>query len=225
MKKIIALLFLTTTLGFSQQTIKKDLGNFNELKIFNGLNVYLIKSKKPSIEIIGDKADEVQLKNVNGKLKIFMRFPETFNAKDVAKITIYYNNNLQVIDVNEGAYVGSDTIIKQHQIDLKAQEGAAIDLILDVEFLEIKTVTGSNIIVEGKATHQNIEATTGATYEAFDLKTTNSTVLAASGAEVELTVSNHLDARVRFGGAIFYKGKPTHIKKKKIIGGTIKSND
>jgi len=34
-----------------------------------------------------------------------------------------------------------------------------------------------------------------------------------------------LDAKVRFGGTVFYKGKPKDIKTKKIIGGTIKSVD
>lgn len=225
MKKILALILFASTIGFSQEIILKDLGNFDEIKLFNGLRVILQKSSTNSIEITGYKADEVVIKNVNGRLKISMRFPETFNAKDVDKIILNYTNNLSVIDVNEGASVESDAVIKQHQIDLKTQEGAVIDLTLDVEFLEIKTVTGGNIMVEGKATNQTIEATTGGLYDAYDLKTDNTTVLAASGAEVEVTVAKHLDARVRFGGSIFYKGKPTHIKKKKIIGGTIVSKD
>ena len=225
MKKIVALVLLVTTIGFAQETIKKDLGSFDEIKVFNGLNVTLKKDTKNSIEITGYKADEVMIKNMNGRLKLSMQFPETFNAKDVEKIVIHYSNNLSVLDANEGSYIGSNETIKQEQIDLKTQEGAIIDLDIDIQFLEIKSVTGGTIIVSGTAKNQNIEATTGGSYKAYDLTAVNTTALAASGALVRVKTSELLDARVRFGGTIYYKGNPKEVKKKKIIGGIIQSKD
>lgn len=224
MKKIVALVFLVSTIGFSQETIKRDLGSFDEIKVFNGLYVTIKRDSKPSIEITGEKSGEVVVKNVNGRLKLSMRFPETFNSSD-AKVTIYYSEDISVIDVNEGSYVGSDETISQQHIELKTQEGAIIDLEVDVKYLEAKSITGGTIIVSGKSENQTIEATAGGNYKAYDLKSNYTTVIASSGALARVSVSEFLDAKVRFGGTVYYKGNPKEVKSKKIIGGTIKARD
>ncbi len=223
-KIIIAFVLLVSTIGFSQEKIERELGTFDKIKVFNGLNVTLKKDSKSSIEITGKKADEVVLKNVNGKLKLSMRFPKTFSSKD-AEVTIYYSDDISVIDVNEGSYLGSENTIKQQYIELKTQEGAIIDLDVNVKYLESKPVTGGTIIVSGKAESQTVEATTGGTYKAYDLQSNHSTIVASSGALARVTVLEFLDAKVRFGGTVYYKGNPKEIKKKIIIGGTIKVRD
>lgn len=223
-KIIVTFVLLVSTIGFSQETIKREIGGFDEIKVFNGLNVTIKKAENRSVEITGKKADEVVIKNVNGRLKLSMRFPETFNSKD-AEVTIFYTDDISVIDVNEGSYLGSDTTINQQHIELKSQEGAIIDLELDVKYLESKSITGGTIIVSGKAENQTIETTTGGNYKAYDLESIHTTVVASSGALARVTVSEFLDAKVRFGGTVYYKGNPKEVKKKKIIGGTIKVRD
>ena len=223
-KIIIAFVLLVSTVGFSQEKIERELGSFDEIKVFNGLNVTLKNATYTSAVITGQKADEVLIKNVNGRLKLSMNFPETFNSKD-AKVTIFYSDDISVIDVNEGSYVDSENTLKQEHIELKVQEGAIIDLDIDVKYLESKSVTGGTIIVSGKAESQTVEATTGGNYKAYDLQSNHSTIVASSGALVRVTVSEFLDAKVRLGGTIYYKGNPKEVKSKKIIGGTIKSKD
>tara|TARA_B110000967_G_C18890315_1_gene566876 strand:- start:576 stop:1250 length:675 start_codon:yes stop_codon:yes gene_type:complete len=224
MKKLLALLLLVTTTIFAQKTVERELGSFNEVKIFNGLNVTLKKETNSSIKITGKKAEEVVVKNVNGKLKLSMRFPETFNS-DEAEVTIHYSENLSVIDVNEGSYVTADTILKQQHVELRAQEGAVIDLDIEVKYLEVKSVTGASIVLSGMAENQNIEATTGGSYKAYGLKSNYATIISATGSFVRVSVSELLDAKVRLGGTVYYKGNPKDVKEKKIIGGTIKSKD
>lgn len=223
MKKLALLFLLVSTVSFSQ-TIEAELGTFDELKVFNGLYVTLKKADSPSIEISGDKAQEVVYKNVNGRLKLSMRFLQTFNAYE-AQVTIFYTDDLKLIDVNEGSLVSSIEKITQQNIELKAQEGATIDLELDVKFLTIRSVTGGKILLKGKAENQDIEANTGGVYKAYGLKTSHTTITSSSGAYAEVTVSEVLDAKIRFGGTVYYKGSPGEVKKEKIIGGTIKSKD
>jgi hypothetical protein len=224
MKKILALLLLVTTTIFAQKTVERELGSFDEIKVFNGLNVTLKNATYSSIEITGKKAEEVVVKNVNGRLKLSMRFPETFNS-DEAKVTIFYSEDLSVIDVNEGSYITSDNTLKQQHVELKAQEGAYIDLDIDVKFLEAKSITGASIVISGNAENQNVEATTGGTYKGYDLKTNYTTITASSGSFARVSASELLDAKVRLGGTVYYKGNPKDVKTKKIIGGTIKSKD
>jgi hypothetical protein len=65
----------------------------------------------------------------------------------------------------------------------------------------------------------------GGTYKGYEVESNHTSVISASGAVALVNAKVLLDAKVRFGGTVFYKGKPKNIKTKKIIGGTIKLVD
>ena len=224
MKNLAILLMFSCSLLFAQEPISKKLGDFNSLKVFNGLTVELQKSNTSKIEITGSKSENVTIKNSNGILKIRLKFPESIMVEDV-KIKLFYSDNIDVIDANEGAEIFSDEVIKQQHLEVKVQEGARINLSVDTKYLTVKTVSGGIIELTGATKNQTIEATTGGIYEAYNLNSKESFVTAASGANVEIKTSEVLDAKVRFGGTIFYKGTPEVLKTKKIIGGTIKNKN
>lgn len=224
MKKLVVLLTLTCSIVFAQETITKNLGDFNTLKVYNGLTVEIQKSSTSKIEISGKKAEDVTVKNSNGILKVRLKFPEGFTSEDV-RIKLYYNNTMDVLDANEGGQITSDEVLKQQHLEVKVQEGAFINIPIDTKYLVVKAVSGGAISLTGATQNQTIEATTGGIYEAFDLQSKQTTVTAASGARVEVKTSEILDAKVRFGGTIYYKGTPEVLKTKKIIGGTIKNKN
>ena len=221
MKKIkLIILFVGFTAFTFAQDKTQNLGDFTELKVFNGLAVEIERANEAKIEISGEKTDDVAIKNVNGKLKLSLKFPESFNP-DKVKIKIFYNQDLLVLDANEGGAIFSDEAIDQINLTIKTQEGAYIHAPVDVKYLTIKAVTGASIKVRGKAVNQEVEVTTGGVYEAYDLITEYADVVSASGGNAEVNVSNLLDAKVRFGGNIYYKGNPEKVNSKKIIGGRI----
>ncbi len=213
-------------LGFAAFSYAQDrtenLGDFNELKIFNGLTVDIVRSDEAKIEISGEKTGDVNVKNVNGKLKLSLKFPENFNP-DKVKITIFYNLDLTILDVNEGSAIFSNETIDQVSLTVKAQEGAYIHVPIDVKYLTVKAVSGGSIKLKGRAINQDVLVTTGGVYDAYELTTEYADVTAASGANIEVNVSNLLDANVRFGGTIFYKGNPEKVNSKKVMGGKIKN--
>lgn len=220
MKKIILLLILTSTVTFSQQRISKNLGDFNKLKVFSGLRVKLIKSDKTSIEIKGNNSEDVVVKNVNGLLKLSVKLPHAFD-EDQTFVRLYFVNEIELIDANEGAVITSDDKLKQSYAEIRAQEGAEIELRIETENLKIKAVTGGVVTLSGKAENQDVIANTGGVYEGFDLQTQNATVVAATGGEAEVNVVNLLNAKVKLQGFIVYKEKPKSLKKKRLLGGTI----
>lgn len=220
MKTLTLVLILSCSILFAQESISKKIGDFNTLKIFNGLTVDLQKSNKSKIEITGSKSKDVSIKNSNGILKIRLKFPEGFTSEDL-KITLYYSNNIDVLDANEGATISSKETVKQQHIEVKVQEGAKIKMDINTKHLVVKSVSGGIIQLEGVAQNQTIEASTGGIYEAFNLQSKQAIVTAASGARVEVNISEVLDAKVRFGGIIYYQGTPEILKTKIIIGGTI----
>ena len=221
MKKLAILsLFLVTVLASAQTTITKKIGKFSELKVYNGIDVELIKSDTPELTITGEKADKVKVKLVNNTLKISLKFPET-SADGKAVVKLHYTSDLVIIDANEGsAITGKD--INQQNVEIKAQEGAYINLVVDVKHLRVKSSSGAVIRLSGSSKNQTIDADLGGMYHGYKLKVTNMTVAkAGSGSKIEVHVGEALDAKVSFGGSIFYKGEPEVFKDKKVIGGVI----
>ena len=221
MNKIIIILFFITSVIFGQEKVTKNLGDFNTIKTYRGLTVELVKSNSPKIEIEGEKAKEVIVKNVNGVLKISLEVLETFSAEDV-KISLYYSDDIDHISANEGSIVFSDEKIKQEKIDLKASEAGVIKLNIKTSYLDIKTLTGGKIELEGASTNQNVKANTGGIYEGDDLETEYTDVYSTTGGIVTINASKLVDANASLGGTIKIKGDPSDINKKESLGGYVK---
>ncbi|WBX76678.1 DUF2807 domain-containing protein [Tenacibaculum ovolyticum] len=221
MKKIVFLsLFLMTMLASAQTTITKKLGEFTTIKVFNGINLELVKSTENKIIITGQKAEKVTVKNKNNTLKVALKFPET-TADGKVRITVYYESILQVIDANEGATVTGKGIT-QPQVEIKAQEGAFINMVVNVKHLKVKSTSGAVIKLSGVTKNQTVEANLGGMYHGYKLMVSDlNYVRAGSGSKVEVQSGETLDAKVSFGGSIFYKGTPEVFKDKKVIGGVI----
>lgn len=229
MKKIICIsAFILAIASSAQTTISKKLGDYSTLKVYNGIAVELIKSKEQKIEITGEKSENVKLKNVNGILKISLLFslkPEENAADGKILVKIYYNTTIAIIDANEGATItGKD--FNQDKVEIKAQERAFINLTVRAKYIIVKSSSGGIIKLSGTAKNQEVDVDLYGIYHGFNMDVSgNSTVDAGTGAKAEILVRETLNAKVGFGGSIFYKGNPEVIKNKKIIGGIIKKRD
>lgn len=229
MKKIvIALFFIVTTITFSQSKVTQNLGDFNIVKIYNGIEVELIKSTEQKIEITGSKSEMVRIKNVDKTLKLTLPFsldPSKNAAEGEVIVKIYYKENLDVIDANEGATITAKEI-RQEKVIVNAQERAFINLVVEAKFLEVRTSSGGIIKLTGKADYQEVDVDLYGVYHGFNLQTQYTTnVKAGTGAKAEVFAGKTLSAKVSFGGSIFYKGNPEVIKDKKVIGGIIQKRD
>ena len=213
-------MFLMSVLASAQTTITKSLGEFSTIKVYNGIDVELIKSTENKITVTGEKAEKVTIKNKNNTLKISLKFPET-TADGKVKVKLNYTTILKIIDANEGATITGKGI-KQTQIEIKAQEGAFINMVIDVKHLKVKSSSGAVIKLSGSTKNQNVNADLGGMYHGYKLMVSDlNHVRAGSGSKVEVQAGETLDAKVSFGGSIFYKGKPEVFKNKKVIGGVI----
>tara|TARA_B110000902_G_scaffold235458_1_gene280788 strand:- start:753 stop:1442 length:690 start_codon:yes stop_codon:yes gene_type:complete len=229
MKNIIyicALLFSFN--AFAQSIITKKLGDFTTLKVYNGIEVELIKSKEHKLEITGEKCEIVKVKNVNNTLKLSLPFsliPEKNAADGKVLIKLYYNNNIAIIDANEGSTITGKEII-QDKLEVNSQERAFINLVVKVKYLDVRASSGGIIKLTGTTKNQNVDVDLYGIYNGFSLKSeSNSTVKAGTGAKAEIFSSETLNAKVSFGGSIFYKGNPVVVKDKKVIGGIIQKRD
>jgi len=218
MKKLsIIVLLLVGSLGFSQ--VEKNVGDFNSIAVFDRISVELIKSTESKIEIKGDRANEVELVNKNGNLKVRMKLKKLLDGEEVSA-KVYYKS-LESIDASEGSYVSSSDIFKQAFLKVNTKEGSEIRLDIDVEKATLRAVTGGILQIKGSATNQDASVGTGGILRANDLETSQTTVTITTGGEADVRATELVDAKVRAGGTITVFGSPKQINKKVTLGGSI----
>jgi hypothetical protein len=214
---IISIISLSLT---SQNQIEKTVGQFNELKVYDLIDVELIKSNINKVIISGENKNEVVVNNKNGTLKIKMRLEEAFDGGQT-QVQLYYTS-LDIIDANEGAKIHSNDTIDQFEIKLSAQEGAKINANLKVTYATIRAVTGAQVSTSGTAKHQNISIYTGGVYNGKSLETQHSEISIRAAGEANVFAVEKVIAKVRAGGDINIYGNPKNVEQSKILGGRIK---
>ena len=216
MKKvlIVVLAFVAHT-TFAQVT--KNLGDFNDVKVFDKLNVKLIASSENKIVIKGDREDEVV--NKNGELKIRMPFQKLLSG-DAISIKLYFKD-IDGITATEGSYVSSEDSFTDTILDLNAKEGAEINLDLDVQKVNAKAVSGGKIELSGKAINQDVVIMSGGVLNSKELHTSQTTINVSAGGKAEIYATTLVDAKVKAGGSVYIYGRPKQINKETLLGGKI----
>ena len=217
---LLFIILINTSL-FAQSTKTTSLGDFYKIKIFSGIKLELIKDKENKLEITDNEIDRVRFKNNNGVLKISLKFPDNLSAKET-KVKLYYKQDILVIDVNEGSTITGNGIY-QTNLEVKAQEGATIQLNINTKHLKVKSVTGSIINLTGKTKNQEIEVDLYGVYHGYGIETIGNTIVKSGiGSKAEIKTGETLNAKVSFGGSVLYKGTPEVKQTKKVAGGIIK---
>ena len=219
MKHLNLILFIVCTQLFSQTPTTRTLGEFSELKVYDLINVELIKASENKIIISGANSNNINIIQKNSTLKIRMKLKYKFNGAET-QVKIYYTG-IDVIDANEGSFVFSKDIIKQYEILLKAQEGSKILVNTDTKRLIVKSITGSTITTKGTSENQDITIRTGGVYKGANNTVENTDLNIKAGGEAAVRTLNVLDINIFAGGDVFIYGTPKQLKQKKIFGGRI----
>lgn len=218
MKKIILIAFvMISQFNFSQTTL--NLSDFDEVKVFDQLNVTLVQSDENKVVVSGKNESSFETINKNGLLKLRMKLTKMLSGEDI-KVTLYFKK-IKSIDANEGSIVSSKHIFKQTTMGLSVQEGAMIEVDLDVENTTVKLNSGGIINVSGKAVTQKATITSGGIFNAKNLETSQTIVSISAGGSADVNASTLVDAKVKAGGSIVVYGKPKQIKQETFAGGTI----
>ena len=211
------LLLLTSTLTFAQAI---RLGQFDEIKVFDGIRVTVIPSQADSLAIEGKNKDFVSYKNKNGRLYIRMNVKKRLSGFNTT-VALFSSTPLEVIDVNEGAFVSFQDVLFQQSIVFKAQEGAEIDAVLDVQKVTTKTVSGGIVNLKGAAVTQEHRVSAGGVVDASTLDSQQVQVSVKAGGSAAVRATELADARVSFGGSVKVYGEPKKLIQKTAVGGNI----
>jgi hypothetical protein len=216
-KKIVFSLLLISSLAFGQ--IEKKPGDFNKVTTFDRIDVMLTPGNENIVQISGKHADDVELVNKNGELKIRMPMLKLLDGDNIS-VTVYYKE-IDAVEANEGSRIAGGDTMDGTSFDIIAKEGSEVKLILDVDKLNVRTANGSTVGVTGKAKVQDVLINSGGIYEAEALHTQQTVVACNAGGEAHVFATDLVDAKVRAGGNITIYGKPKKINQKVVAGGSI----
>lgn len=222
MKKSIlsCTLVLMTLSTMAQKTNTKELESFSELKAYDRIIISLVKSTENKIVISGDDQDEVNISNKDGVLKVKMEF-DNFMDGDEARATVYYTEDLTLVDANENAKITSDETLKGKRVEIKAQEGGKIELKVDLEDAYVKSISGSEVVLTGSSTVQEVMVNTGGKVMNEKLNTEKTKVVVNAGGRANVKATEQVEAKVRAGGYIYIHGNPKDVERDKVFGGKI----
>ncbi|WP_299095631.1 head GIN domain-containing protein [uncultured Winogradskyella sp.] len=217
---MLVLAFVLGLTANAQDTIEKTTGEFSTVKVYDLINLKMIKSDENKVIIAGDNKEDVQVINNNGKLKIRMKLEESYDGNDVV-VKLYYTA-VDVIDANEGANVVVNDALEQYEIDLKAQEGAEITATIKTTYANFRAVTGGIVNVTGSSKNQDISIYTGGIFNGEEFTTQKTEVSVNAGGEAYVNATELADVRIKAGGNVFIYGKPKQINESKVLGGKVK---
>jgi hypothetical protein len=224
MKKVLLFaLILFAGNAFAQRIVDREVGEFNEIKVYDLIEVNLIKGDENRILIKGRNVDDIQFVNKDGVLKLRMQLEKKFQGEDTL-IEVYYTD-IDIIDGNEGAKIMCNETVVKDKLTVKVQEGAQVKIGMDVDQLDVRAVTGGIIEASGLAKNQVIVINTGGIFEGRELKTEYSSVKVQAGGEATISASKKADINVRAGGDVIVYGNPKEVNKKTLAGGRIYIKD
>ncbi len=221
MKKIF-LITITMVSQINVGQVTKSLGDFNKITSFDQIDVTLFQSSENKIILTGNGAEEVELINKNGELKIRMPLTKLLSGDNVSAMV--YFKNIDAIEANEGSRISSDVVFKGMSFDIIAKEGSQIKIALNIDKLTVRSSNGSNVNLEGRAKIMDAITNSGGELDAKDLFTTQTSITANAGGDANVHATDFVDAKTRAGGNIKIYGKPKKIDQKSVLGGSITEN-
>jgi hypothetical protein len=196
------------------------LGEFDQVKVFDGIRLTIIPSDADSLVVEGKNKSYLSIKNKNGKLFVRMDIKKRLSGFNTS-VALFSSNILEVIDANEGSFVSCQDALFQPSITLKAQEGAEIDAILDVQKVKTKTNSGGIINLKGSAVVQYHSVATGGILEAETLDSEQVELKIKAGGRAAVNATELAEIKVSLGGSVSVYGQPKKIVKSVAVGGTI----
>ncbi|WP_439128008.1 head GIN domain-containing protein [Polaribacter sp.] len=200
-----------------QRTLAAD---FTGISVSNGIDLYISQDNKTAISVEADEnLHEIIITEVdNGILKIYTEKNIWQSKARKVYVTV---NQLTSLKASSGSDVYGEDIIKTEEIAISSSSGADINIEIEAESVATSASSGSDIEVSGTATNHASNAASGSSINAYNLKSKNVIVSAASGADIDIFASEKIEARASSGGDVDFKGNPKKVSKKSSSGGSI----
>jgi Putative auto-transporter adhesin, head GIN domain len=222
MKKLL-LSFLVITIGstaaFAQKVIndvnveKRTVGSFHGIEVSTGIELTLTEGNTEEVAVSASTTefrDKIVTEVKNGILKIHYetKTGSVNKVKETKGLKAYVSyKTLDALDVNTGAEVKINGVLKSSSLNLNANTGGLVNGEVDIAAFKVSQNTGSKITLSGKVEKLEINGDTGSKFNGEGLSTSNCSAKVSTGAGIYITVQKELNVKANTGGFVKYKGE------------------
>ena len=208
MKKTILLLaILTPLLAFSQT--RKEVSNFDNLKVSSNVIATLIQSDNQSVEyeMLKGAEDGLIIENKGNTLIVKTKSNGWGGSKIKAKVTIYCRQ-LDDLDVSAGATLSTEGEFRDNELKVSVSSGASTMLDVKGSDLDIDVSSGGSIRVKGSSDKLKLEASSGGSFDGSKLICKHVDADMSSGGSAKVFSSESIKVDASSGGSLKYFGNP-----------------
>ncbi len=219
---ILLVLILTPVFLFSQNPANIALNEFGKLEVSGNIIVEIILAD--SWKLVFEKqvdSDQVDTGIKDGILKI--KGKTELGKEPALNLKLFLKETLTEMVVSKvGRILSSDTI---HTISLalKATSGGKMELMVSLQSLDVTITQGSDIILYGETSSQNVRVTAWGNYLAYDLEAEDSYVKASSKSQAKVVARRIINANSSGKSFVGYIGEPESTYVKTSLGGEVAS--
>jgi len=178
--------------------------DFDQVRIWGNLKVVLMESDENQVNVEYD-LHKVDISVENGVLKLKrdkVLSPDSYDSQPIEVVIEY--QRLNGLKVSAGARVKTARAIMGDHLKIEFVSGAQGKIEIEVNDLDLKTASGAELKLYGKAYSQR-------TY-----------VKSNTGGEAKVVATETLEANATTGGMIYYEGGAEMISIKDNLGGEVR---
>lgn len=196
--------------------------NFSIIKATEGLEVLLTQNDNESIIVEADaNLHNLILTEIEDDvLKIHTK--KNIGKCKAKKVLVNFKDISKII-ATSGSNVYTTKTIDVEMLDLKTTSGSDMTVAVNARTLHCESTSGSDLKLSGKTDLLIAEATSGSDIKAGELIAQSSKVKATSGADITINTAKELIASATSGGDVKYYGNPEKVTKNNSVSGSIKN--
>ena len=202
----------------------REVGNFSDVKVTSGMNVYLVQGDTTSVVVVADRNLQklIETRVVGSTLEI-RALANIWSAE--SKKVVITTNNLRGIQGTAGSNIYTSGALTVDRLTIRASAGSNFRMELDGQYIDVSVSSGANVFLSGKAKELIARTSSGANLKAEDFQAQISDIKVSSGANAWVTTMKELTAHASSGGNIFYYGTPSKTNTSSSSGGNITKRD
>jgi hypothetical protein len=200
--------FLLSSFTFAQSSQNRNLPSFREVHVSGGFDVVLTKGSSESVNIQSSNIDmdKIMTEVEGSKLKIYLK-KGNYRSVDIKMVVTY--KDLEAIHSSGSSEIVCKSDIRSGNFTLHNSGSGNVKLSsLNIDSFEVHNSGSSNIDLAGTAKRQSYHISGSSKINAFDLKSEEAKVSISGSGDVNISVSQNLEASVSGSGDIRYKGDP-----------------
>lgn len=189
---------------------RRDAGQFADLRVSSGIDVYLSQGTGESIEVEADEnLHEYILTEIkSGVLHVYTRA----NILRAERKRVYVTmKNIRSLSTSSAGDIIGQTPIQADRLELSASSAGDIKLEVKAREIRVGVSSSGDITLTGEADMLYADLSSAGDLNAYGLVVREADVSASSAGDADIYVSEKLTARSSSAGDINYRGNPKYV--------------